>query len=1476
MASVSVVDENDCDFEGATGVEDSDVDDDEDTLRDSREVNADALFDAASSELFPQSLRSFTFHNMHVSRLSSSSSPFASRAEVLNNCSSVDTTKPYVFAVHSVEVSQCDYPSQRTCPGKFCTDDWYHPIDGEYQKALQGIRDSVKNVRSGWYMPRAGGFQAPVDDVLYDRRYVTDPDAVPWTATQCRVLAHGVDPHGRTVTAIISGFRPFCIVSLTELDVALDEANVFGNHLCRTLEDMMKLGKRCIAHKVVALHKFRFWWSSPEDVTKRAKFPHLVLKFPNSECCARAGQLMKDGPVSVRVPGRGIQPVMLKCEEYNVEPHTKWYNVSKTERRGWCVVEANTYEVVAPGAPRRTFSQVELCCSQDHIQGMQDSAYASLKAAEGPGNLIPAVNDMPPELWRSSDIETVNPSCDGGHPDALQSDHAVFMISDVFAWMGRVPPVLYDAGHKDVDVRDAPRCETFDYSARMSKLHDDERRCREVARQKRREDRQRRREIRQHRRHERKAKLESGRALSYDESLMQEIDRDEELASSGSEGEEKEESAAEKRNAVALKLIDHYVQAQSRSFCWPLGTSLPANARNDAAVWSTAQVNLAEETSALKQCGVPGVVAGKAFLRVLYVLGRCDPVPGTVVLSFDDEKDLLEAWRDVGRLMMPDVTTGWNWDKYDQPYMYRRAIKCKSMRFMRQGRMLSDVTRVWTARIASNAMGDNVVLQMAKGYCSFDLMPFIRSNYRFTNYKLKTVAQNLLNRSKIDVSYKYVNEAGAKRDARMLAVAGIYCVVDSELVLEIVQRTGASSTMTQFCRIMAVEAQEYSQRGQQVRVRNQMLDDCRSLGFVMDGLVRKRGFVDERGVRQLGEEETLYGCAPEDTSYEGGFVVDSALGFVDEPIVTLDFASLYPSIQQRYNICPSTMIPPNVPECTVQEWESRGLIVHRVKGTIGLHRFVQNEQGIMPRRLRVMFLGRKATKKLMAQAYEEGRDEDGRALNAKQNAQKFTMNSYYGTLAAVGGMLTMKEVADAITAMGRQLTKGAVDLVNREYRSLGWFVRAGDTDSIMVQMPPSDEAKAGGADVILSEAWQRGEMLTKRFNTEVFQEPIKYELEKTYIRAYFVARKKYATWQVEDSPTNKPALKARGLECERRDNPKYVRDAQKKILKLLLQKGDRRAALAAARAAVMKLASSTPPLDDLVIYKELKAGKGLGPPPAAHVACAFRMGHLARGGMPASGERIGYLISNKIDQRNGIPPEGYVAPLALLARNKARGGTYPTTNVTTYTQHLLGGKVRDVKRIDNVTLAKEAKKKTGIQQVNSSNIYLMVRTLEEVRENPKAHPLNVQYYIENQVKNPLWRVLPDAERALFLECVCDVLARAQGISSVGSVITMCGPGTDGGCELNSIGGGVVATATGHEVEARTIAIVRDSDTRSRTTRKRQHDHLSQLYVANAERDKTRRTIRSTKANGCTDSQKNVSSLHNPFGSFLSPPTGSKT
>ena len=80
---------------------------------------------------------------------------------------------------------------------------------------------------------------------------------------------------------------------------------------------------------------------------------------------------------------------------------------------------------------------------------------------------------------------------------------------------------------------------------------------------------------------------------------------------------------------------------------------------------------------------------------------------------------------------------------------------------------------------------------------------------------------------------------------------------------------------------------------------------CRNFKFT---LLCQHTDGEPRGVRQ---SVCWQAGAPggDAVGYEGATVLDAKQGYYREPVATLDFASLYPSIMMAHNLCYSTLLP---------------------------------------------------------------------------------------------------------------------------------------------------------------------------------------------------------------------------------------------------------------------------------------------------------------------------------------------------------------------------------------------------------------------------------------------------------------------------------------------------------------------------------------------------------------------------------------
>ena len=151
--------------------------------------------------------------------------------------------------------------------------------------------------------------------------------------------------------------------------------------------------------------------------------------------------------------------------------------------------------------------------------------------------------------------------------------------------------------------------------------------------------------------------------------------------------------------------------------------------------------------------------------RVIFVLGGCEQIEGTVVHSFRDEGSLLCAFADFLRKENPDVLSGYNIIPFDFPYYFDRAQECGPRVLMAAtdiGRLrrdreatgskwggawphLSPLTKLRNQRLGSAAMGTNIWRRLdAVGRVQIDQCKIVREGYSLASYKLDSVAGHFM------------------------------------------------------------------------------------------------------------------------------------------------------------------------------------------------------------------------------------------------------------------------------------------------------------------------------------------------------------------------------------------------------------------------------------------------------------------------------------------------------------------------------------------------------------------------------------------------------------------------------------------------------------------------------------------------------------------------------------------------------------
>uniref|UniRef100_A0A0C9RL22 DNA polymerase delta catalytic subunit n=1 Tax=Fopius arisanus TaxID=64838 RepID=A0A0C9RL22_9HYME len=274
------------------------------------------------------------------------------------------------------------------------------------------------------------------------------------------------------------------------------------------------------------------------------------------------------------------------------------------------------------------------------------------------------------------------------------------------------------------------------------------------------------------------------------------------------------------------------------------------------------------------------------FLRNIFTLDTCAPILGCQVLSFGTEKLMLEKWGDFVRQLDPDIFTGYNINNFDFPYLINRAQHLAVKNFSFLGRIKDIKSVIKDQMLQSKQMGrrENKYVNF-EGRVPFDLLLVLVRDYKLRSYSLNAVSYHFLQEQKEDVHHSIISDlqAGDSQTRRRLAV---YCLKDAYLPLRLLDKLMCIIIYMEMARVTGVTLASLLTRGQQIKVVSQLLRHARERDYLMPV---------HQG--QSSEEQ-----------YDGGTVLEPKRGFYNDPIATLDFSSLYPSIIMAHNICYTTLL----------------------------------------------------------------------------------------------------------------------------------------------------------------------------------------------------------------------------------------------------------------------------------------------------------------------------------------------------------------------------------------------------------------------------------------------------------------------------------------------------------------------------------------------------------------------------------------
>jgi len=574
------------------------------------------------------------------------------------------------------------------------------------------------------------------------------------------------------------------------------------------------------------------------------------------------------------------------------------------------------------------------------------------------------------------------------------------------------------------------------------------------------------------------------------------------------------------------------------------------------------------------------------FIRNVFTLNSCAPVVGCDILSYKNEKDLLQAWSDFVNEADADIITGYNIVNFDFPYLLNRASHFKLSRFPYLGRIMADKTVIGNTTFQSRAYGkrENKVINIS-GAVQFDLLHVLLRDYKLRSYTLNSVSYHFLKEQKEDVQHSIITDlqSGTDQTRRRLAV---YCMKDAILPIRLLDKLMCIINYMEMARVTGVPLSYLLSRGQQIKVVSQLLRKT-----ILQDLILPSQKIE------VGDE------------YDGATVLDPVKGYYKLPIATLDFASLYPSIMMAHNLCYTSLLTKKA----AAELEPTDYII-----TPCGHSFVKASirKGLLPEILEHLLTARKKAK---ADLKKETDPFKKKVLDGRQLALKISANSVYGFTGAQVGKLPCLEISSSVTAFGRQMIDRTKQLVEDKYNIKNGYkydakVIYGDTDSVMVRF---------GADNV-AESMDLGKEAAA-FISEHFVQPIKLEFEKVYFPYLLISKKRYAGLYYT-KPETYDKMDCKGIETVRRDNAPLVARLINNCLQKLLIDRDPDGAIAYTKNIISDLLCNRIDIAELVITKELTKTEDDYSNKQAHSVLAEKMKKRDAGSAPKLGDRVPYVI----------------------------------------------------------------------------------------------------------------------------------------------------------------------------------------------------------------------------------------------------------
>ncbi|GMH36104.1 hypothetical protein BSKO_03972 [Bryopsis sp. KO-2023] len=555
---------------------------------------------------------------------------------------------------------------------------------------------------------------------------------------------------------------------------------------------------------------------------------------------------------------------------------------------------------------------------------------------------------------------------------------------------------------------------------------------------------------------------------------------------------------------------------------------------------------------------------GEGSEKVVFLQGDGDSMSESdfSVLNADvvwcgDERSLLMEWRDWVRRVDPDVFIVFEvkdvlWAIQERFKVLRLdggLLKCSRLKPNHDGgTSVKNVVMYSTAWVKSQARMASTSNQETwradiEGRMVFDVVRHALTALKLASFSLMDCVFSVLGERLEVLSPKTIGQlwqscdSGNERDAFRLCQ---YCIRRVSVVRRLSENLGILTEAIEMARVTGLTLPQVMYNAQMIRTWSLLIRHAHQNCYIIGGRLSP-----------LPLSESPYMMHP---------VELRNVGLYKDPVVILDFASLYPSLYCAYNMCYSTLLHPDDIKVI-----GEGNVTVTPTGAA----FVKSDfrKGVLPSLLSALMIGRAETR----QKIKKSEDAVERlVLDGRQKALKTVANAMYGFTGAQASPLQCVPLADSCLALGASTCKRAREVIEdlAKFGALGEPAKSArviyaQTDSLFALIPDATAKEA------LDIGAKASEIVSMAFPPEI---NLKFENVMCPFLLLHVNRYAGCAFETKQSVDAKNGkLVVKGLKSMWRQAPPVVRNTLQGAITQILMEGDVTLATKYVKQQVKKL-----------------------------------------------------------------------------------------------------------------------------------------------------------------------------------------------------------------------------------------------------------------------------------------------------------------